>query len=60
MERFAKEEQTEVTLDYMNLPEASARINTRRRPGQDTGSTATVPGETDKLESNPGQETLLK
>lgn len=51
MVRFGHKEQSEITMDYVNLPEASARSTAVKScSGEDSGVTAAVPGETENLQ----------
>lgn len=52
MVRFVHKEQSEITMDYVNLPKASARSKgLESSSGEDGGVTAAVLGETEILQN---------
>lgn len=53
MMRFVHEEQSEITMDHVDLPDASARSDALQTcSGKDGGVIAAVPGETENLQLN--------
>lgn len=53
MVRFVHKEQSEITMDYVNIPVASARSKgLESSSGEDGGVTAAVPGQTEILQFN--------
>lgn len=53
MVRFVYKEQSEITMDYVNIPEASAgRDALKSCSGQDGGVTAAVPGKLENIQVN--------